>query len=148
MVAQALQDPYWAIAMQEEISQFDRLKVWRLVPRLENQKPIGVKWIFKNKKDSDGIVVRNKARLVAKGYRQQEGLDYDETFSSVARIEAIRMFLAYASFMKFTVYQMDVKMAFLNGDLQEEQSCLKTTTSSHLQHPSQSYVKKFKEVVE
>ncbi|HEY1871458.1 MAG TPA: reverse transcriptase domain-containing protein, partial [Chitinophagaceae bacterium] len=105
---------------QEEIGQFDRLKVWRLVPRPENQKPIGVKWIFKNKKDSEGIVVRNKARLVAKGYRQQEGIDYDETFAPVARIEAIRMFLAYASYMKFTVFQMDVKTAFLNGDLQEE----------------------------
>ncbi|KAI3718757.1 hypothetical protein L6452_19640 [Arctium lappa] len=119
-VSEALEDPDWIIAMQEEINQFDALKVWRLVPRPKGKSVIGTKWIFKNKKDKDGIVVRNKARLVAKGYRQEEGIDYDETFAPVARLEAIRMFLAFAAYRNFTVYQMDVKTAFLNGKLKEE----------------------------
>ncbi|KAJ9535789.1 hypothetical protein OSB04_un001058 [Centaurea solstitialis] len=119
-VADALADPDWFMAMQEKINQFVRLKVWRLVPRPEGKSIIDTKWIFKNKKDGDNIVVRNKARLVAKGYRQQEGIDYNETFAPVARIEAIRMFLAYAAHKDFTVYQMDVKTAFLNGILKEE----------------------------
>ncbi|KAJ9542388.1 hypothetical protein OSB04_028894 [Centaurea solstitialis] len=110
-VADALADPDWFMAMQEEINQFVRLKVWRLVPRPEGKSIIDTKWIFKNKKDEDNIVVRNKARLVAKGYRQQEGIDYNETFAPVSRIEAIRMFLAYAAHKDFTVYQMDVKTA-------------------------------------
>ncbi|KAI3770843.1 hypothetical protein L6452_01990 [Arctium lappa] len=92
----------------------------RLVPRPEGKSIIGTKWVFKNKKDEDGIVTRNKARLVAKGYRQEEGIDYDETYALVARIEAIKMFLAYATHKNFTVYQMDVKTAFLNGILKEE----------------------------
>ncbi|KAJ9546500.1 hypothetical protein OSB04_019043 [Centaurea solstitialis] len=92
----------------------------RLVPRPKNKTIIDLKWIFKNKKDEDGIVTRNKARLVAKGFKQQAGIDYDETFAPVARIEAIRMFLAYAAHKNFTVYQMDVKTAFLNGELKEE----------------------------
>nr|GEZ10166.1 retrovirus-related Pol polyprotein from transposon TNT 1-94 [Tanacetum cinerariifolium] len=81
---------------------------------------IGTKWIFKNKKYERGIVVRNKARLVAQGYTQEEGIDYDEIFAHVARIEAIRIFLAYASFMGFIVYQMDVKSTFLYGTIEEE----------------------------
>nr|GEZ56981.1 hypothetical protein [Tanacetum cinerariifolium] len=83
-------------------------------------RPIGTKWVLKNKKDERGIVVRNKARLVAQGHPQEEGIDYDEVFAPVARIEAIRLFLAYASFMGFTVYQMDVKSAFLYGTIDEE----------------------------
>ncbi|GJT62750.1 putative ribonuclease H-like domain-containing protein [Tanacetum coccineum] len=81
---------------------------------------IGTKWVYRNKKDERGIVVRNKARLVAQGYKQEEGIDYDEVFAPVARIEAIRLFLAYASFMNFVVYQMDVKSAFLYGIIEEE----------------------------
>ena len=81
---------------------------------------IGTKWVFRNKEDERGIVIRNKARLVAQGHRQEEGIDYDEVFAPVARIEAIRLFLAYASFMGFMVYQMDVKSAFLYGEIQEE----------------------------
>ncbi|KAI3692850.1 hypothetical protein L6452_32674 [Arctium lappa] len=118
-VSEALEDPDWIIAMQEDLNQFDALKVWRLVPRPKGKSTICTKWIFKNKKDKDGIVIRNKARLVAKGYRQQEGIDYDETFVPVARLEAIRMFLAFAAYRNFTVYQMDVKTAFLNGKLKE-----------------------------
>nr|GEY68288.1 hypothetical protein [Tanacetum cinerariifolium] len=83
-------------------------------------RPIGTKWVLKNKKDKRGIVIRNKARLVAQGHTQEEGIDYDEVFAPVARIEAIRRFLAYASFMGFTVYQMDVKSSFLYGTIDEE----------------------------
>nr|GEY83567.1 hypothetical protein [Tanacetum cinerariifolium] len=83
-------------------------------------RPIGRKWVLKNKKDKKGIVIRNKARLVAQGYTQEEGIDYDEVFAPVTRIEAIRLFLAYASFMSFIVYQMDVKSAFLYGTIDEE----------------------------
>ncbi|KAI3672658.1 hypothetical protein L6452_38755 [Arctium lappa] len=118
--SEALEDPDWIIAMQEELNQFDALKVWRLVPRPKGKSVIGTKWIFKNKKDKDGIVVRNKARLVANGYRQEEGIDYDETFAPVARLETIRMFLAIAAYRNFTIYQMDVKTTFLNGKLKEE----------------------------
>ncbi|KAJ9541771.1 hypothetical protein OSB04_028277 [Centaurea solstitialis] len=119
-VTEALDISDWVTAMQEELNQFERLGVWRLVPRPKNKTIIDLKWIFKNKKDEDGIVTRNKARLVAKGFKQQAGIDYDETFAPVARIEAIRIFLAYAAHKNFTVYQMDVKTAFLNGELKEE----------------------------
>ncbi|KAJ9544944.1 hypothetical protein OSB04_024651 [Centaurea solstitialis] len=119
-VTEALDISDWVTAMQEELNQFERLGVWRLVPRPANKTIIDLKWIFKNKKDEDGIVTRNKARLVAKGFKQQAGIDYDETFAPVARIEAIRIFLAYAAHKNFTVYQMDVKTAFLNGELKEE----------------------------
>nr|GFC62515.1 copia protein [Tanacetum cinerariifolium] len=81
---------------------------------------IGTKWVYRNKKDERGIVIRNKARLVAQGHTQEEGIDYEEVFAPVARIEAIRLFLAYASFMGFLVYQMDVKSAFLYGTIEEE----------------------------
>ncbi|KAI3769842.1 hypothetical protein L6452_00956 [Arctium lappa] len=119
-VSEALADPEWVISMQEELNQFDALKVWRLVPKPKGKTIIGTKWIFKIKKDEDGTVIRNKARLVAKGYRQEEGIDYDETYAPVARIEAIRMFLAYAAHKNFTVFQMYVKTAFLNGILKKE----------------------------
>ncbi|KAJ9558522.1 hypothetical protein OSB04_013136 [Centaurea solstitialis] len=119
-VSQALSDPNWVLAMQEELAEFERNKVWRLVTRPWGKSIIGLKWIFWNKKDENNLIIRNKARLVAKGYRQQEGIDYDETFAPVARIEAIRIFLAYAAHKNMTVYQMDVKCAFLNGVLQEE----------------------------
>ncbi|KAL8104298.1 hypothetical protein AgCh_028500 [Apium graveolens] len=119
-VEEALQDADWVQAMQEELNEFERNKVWTLVPRPKNRSVVGTKWVFRNKTDSDGIITRNKVRLVAKGYSQQEGIDYDETFAPVARLEAIRIFLAYAAHKKFTVFQMDVKSAFLNGELEEE----------------------------
>nr|GEV13164.1 retrovirus-related Pol polyprotein from transposon TNT 1-94 [Tanacetum cinerariifolium] len=106
--------------MQEELKKFARSKVWRLVPRPEGKSIIKTKWIFKNKKDESSLVIRNKARLVAVGYSQQEGIDYDETFASVARIEAIRLFLAYAVHKDFTIFQMDVNTTFLNRILKEE----------------------------
>ncbi|GKB27336.1 putative ribonuclease H-like domain-containing protein, partial [Tanacetum coccineum] len=119
-VAQALNDPDWVEAMQEEMQQFVHQEVWKLVPLPEGKTAIGTKWILKNKRDARGIVVRNKARLVAQGHRQEEGIDYDEVFAPVARIEAIRLFLAFASYMGFMVYQMDVKSAFLYGEIDEE----------------------------
>nr|GEY00509.1 putative ribonuclease H-like domain-containing protein [Tanacetum cinerariifolium] len=119
-VSDALQDPSWVEAMQEELLQFKIQKVWTLVDCLKGIRPIGIKWVLKNTKDERGIVVRIKARLVAQGHTQEEGIDYDEVFAPVARIEAIRLFLAYASFMGFTIYQIDVKSAFLYGTIDEE----------------------------
>nr|GFB87590.1 putative ribonuclease H-like domain-containing protein [Tanacetum cinerariifolium] len=119
-VSDALQDPSWVEAMQEELIQFKIQNVWTLVDCPKGVRPIGIKWVLKNKKDERGIVVRNKAWLVAQGHIQEEGIDYDEVFTPVARIKAIRLFLAYASFMGFTVYQMDVKSAFLYGTIDEE----------------------------
>nr|GEZ66279.1 copia protein [Tanacetum cinerariifolium] len=106
--------------MQEELLQFKIQNVWILVDCPKGVRPIRTKWVLKNKKDKRGIVIRNKARLVAQGHTQEERIDYKEVFAPVARIEAIRLFLAYASFMRFTVYQMDVKSAFLYGTIDEE----------------------------
>ncbi|GJS99847.1 putative ribonuclease H-like domain-containing protein [Tanacetum coccineum] len=107
-------------AMQEDLLQFKLQQVWVLVDLPHGMKVIGTKWVYRNKRDERGVVVRNKARLVAQGYTQEEGIDYDEVFAPVARIEAIRLFLAFASFMGFVVYQMDVKSAFLYGSIDEE----------------------------
>nr|GEW13805.1 hypothetical protein [Tanacetum cinerariifolium] len=119
-IHQALKDPSWIEAMQEELLQFKMQKVWVLVDLPNGKRAIGTKWVFRNKKDERGIVVRNKARLVTQGYTQEEGIDYEELFALVARIEAIRLFLAYASFMGFMVYQMDVKSAFLYETIKEK----------------------------
>nr|GEX32996.1 putative ribonuclease H-like domain-containing protein [Tanacetum cinerariifolium] len=116
----ALQDPSWVEAMHEEILQFKIQNVWTLVDYPKGVRPIGTKWVLKNKKDEIGIIIRNKARLVVQGHTQEEGIDYDEVFTHVARIEAIILFLAYASFMGFIVYQMDVKSAFLYGTIGEK----------------------------
>jgi hypothetical protein len=107
-VGHALFDPNWVNAMHQELENFERNQVWVLVPPPSNCHPIGTKWVFKNKQSEDGLIVRNKARLVAQGYCQKEGIDYEETFAPVARLEAIRLF------------QMDVKCAFLNGYIEEE----------------------------
>ena len=117
---EALQDADWINAMQAELNEFERNKVWHLVPKPEHQKVIGLKWVFRNKLDEHGIIVRNKARLVVKGYNQQEGIDFDENFAPVARLEAIRILVAFAAYMGFRLYQMDVKCAFLNGILHED----------------------------
>jgi hypothetical protein len=105
--------------MQEELNNFTRNEVWHLVPR-PNQNVVGTKWVFRNKQDEHGVVTRNKTRLVAKGYSQVEGLDFSETFAPVARLESIRILLAYATYHGFKLYQMDVKSAFLNGPIKEE----------------------------
>ncbi|GJY84047.1 putative ribonuclease H-like domain-containing protein [Tanacetum coccineum] len=119
-VIQALKDPSWIEAMQEELLQFKLQQVWTLMDLPNGKRAIGTKWVYRNKKDERGIVIKNKARLVAQGYTQEEGIDYDEVFAPIARIEAIRLFLAYASFKDFVVYQMDVKSAFLYGKIEEE----------------------------
>nr|GEV06751.1 putative ribonuclease H-like domain-containing protein [Tanacetum cinerariifolium] len=119
-VHQALKDPSWIKAMQVELLQFKLQKVWVLVDLPKGKRAIGLKWVFKNKKDERGIVIRNKARLVTQGHTQEKGIDYDEVFALVARIKAIRLLLAYASFMGFMVYQMDVKSAFLYETIKEE----------------------------
>ena len=107
--------------MHEELNNFKRNKVWRLVEKPKGcRNVIGTKWIFKNKQDENGIVVRNKARLVAQGFSQVEGIDYGETYAPVARLESIRILLAYASHHNFKLQQMDVKSAFLYGPLKEE----------------------------
>ncbi|GKC45612.1 putative ribonuclease H-like domain-containing protein [Tanacetum coccineum] len=118
-VSQALADESWVEAMQEELLQFKLQDVWVLCDLPDGKRVIGTKWVFRNKRDERGTIIKNKARLVAQGYRQEEGVDYDEVFAPVARIEAIRLFLAFASFMGFTVYQMDVKSAFLYGNITE-----------------------------
>ncbi|GKA67677.1 putative ribonuclease H-like domain-containing protein [Tanacetum coccineum] len=123
-ISEALEDESWVDAMQEELLQFKIQKVWILVDLPFGKKAIGTKWVYRNKKDERGVVVRNKARLVAQGHRQEEGIDYDEVFAPVARIEAIRIFLAFASYMGFIVYQMDVKSAFLYGKIDEEMSSM------------------------
>ncbi|KAJ9552532.1 hypothetical protein OSB04_016577 [Centaurea solstitialis] len=139
-VSDALQDSDWVTAMQEELNQFEALKVWRLVKLPKFKSVIDTKWLFKNKRDANNIIVRNKARLVAKGYRQQEGIDYDETFAPVARLEAIRMFLAYAAYKDSTVFQMDVKTAFLYGHLKEEVYVAQPEGFVDKEHPDYVYV--------
>nr|GEV29677.1 hypothetical protein [Tanacetum cinerariifolium] len=119
-VDQALKDPSWIEAIQEELLQFKMQKVWVLVDLPYGKRAIGNKWVYRNKKDKRGIVIKNKARLVAQGHTQEEGIDYKDVFAPVARIEAIRLFLSYASFMGFMVYQMDVNSVFLYGIIEEE----------------------------
>ncbi|GJT23627.1 putative ribonuclease H-like domain-containing protein [Tanacetum coccineum] len=119
-VIHALKDPSCIKAMQEELLHFKLQEVWTLVELPNRKRAIDTKWVFKNKKDERGIVIKNKVRLVAQGYTQEEWIDYDEVFAPVARIEAIRLFLAYASFKDFVVYQKDVKSAFLYGIIEEE----------------------------
>ncbi|GJY62531.1 retrovirus-related pol polyprotein from transposon TNT 1-94 [Tanacetum coccineum] len=117
---QAMTEPSWIDAMQEEIHEFERLEVWELVSCPDNVFLIKLKWIYKVKTDESGGVLKNKARLVAQGFRQEEGIDFEESFAPVARIEAIRIFVANAAHKNMTIYQMDVKTAFLNGELKEE----------------------------
>nr|GFA28579.1 retrovirus-related Pol polyprotein from transposon TNT 1-94 [Tanacetum cinerariifolium] len=106
--------------MQEELHEFECLEVWELVPRPDKVIVITLKWIYKVKLDELGGTLKNKARLVARGYRQEEGIDFEESFAPVARIEAIRIFRAYAAHKNMVVYQMDVKTTFLNGNLRED----------------------------
>ncbi|GKC45465.1 retrovirus-related pol polyprotein from transposon TNT 1-94 [Tanacetum coccineum] len=116
----AITEHCWFQAMQDEIHEFDRLQVWELVPQPDCVMIIALKWIYKVKLDEYGDVLKNKARLVAKGYRQEEGIDFEESFAPVARIEAIRIFIANAASKDMIIYQMDVKTTFLNGELKEE----------------------------
>nr|GEY13689.1 copia protein [Tanacetum cinerariifolium] len=108
------------VAMQEELKQFVANDVWELVPQPRNMTICGTKWVFRNKLNENGIISRNKARLVAQGYNQQEEINYDETYASVARLESIKILLAYACDLDFKLFQMDVKIAFLNDFIIEE----------------------------
>ncbi|GJY74374.1 putative ribonuclease H-like domain-containing protein [Tanacetum coccineum] len=120
MYKDALIQSCWIEAMQEELNEFQRLKVWELVPRPDKVMVITLKWIYKVKLDELGGIFKNKARLVAHGYRQEEGIDFEESFALVARLEAVRIFLPFAAHINMIVYQMDVKTTFLNGILREE----------------------------
>ncbi|GJW09846.1 integrase, catalytic region, zinc finger, CCHC-type containing protein, partial [Tanacetum coccineum] len=111
----ALTQACWIEAMQEELNEFERLEVWELVPRPDKVMVITLKWIYKVKLDELGGIMKNKARLVARGYRQEEGIDFEESFALVARFDAIRIFLAFAAHMNIIVYQMDVKTTFLTA---------------------------------
>nr|GEY51665.1 retrovirus-related Pol polyprotein from transposon TNT 1-94 [Tanacetum cinerariifolium] len=119
-IKEAMVDSAWIEAMQEELHQFDRIQVWELVDKPFGKSIIRLKWLWKNKKDEDQTVIRNKARLVAKGYAQEDGINFEESFAPVARLEAVRIFIAYAAHKSFLIYQMDVKTEFLNGPLKEK----------------------------
>ncbi|GKE95785.1 retrovirus-related pol polyprotein from transposon TNT 1-94, partial [Tanacetum coccineum] len=118
---------------------FKRLDVWVLVPAPNNIKPLTLKWLFKNKHDEKNTVIRNKSRLVVRGYRQEEGIDFEESFAPVARMEAIRIFLAYAAHKSFIVFQMDVKTAFLHGTLKEDVYVCQPEGFIDVDHPSHVY---------
>nr|GEX33456.1 hypothetical protein [Tanacetum cinerariifolium] len=122
--------------MQEELLQFKRLDVWVLVFVPDNITPLTLKWLFKNKHDEEKTVIQNKSRLVMRGYRQEEGIDFEESFASVARMEAIRIFLAYAAHKSFTRFQMDVKTAFLHGSLKKDVYVCQPEGFNDADHPS------------
>nr|GEV96457.1 hypothetical protein [Tanacetum cinerariifolium] len=135
-VKEAMTDPAWIESMQEELLQFKRLDVWVLVPIPDNISPLTLKWIFKNKHDEEQTVIQNKSRLVVRGYRQEEGIDFEESFSSIARMEAIRIFLTYAAHKSFSVFQMDVKTVFLHGSLKEDVYVCQPEGFIDADHPS------------
>ncbi|GKG23808.1 retrovirus-related pol polyprotein from transposon TNT 1-94, partial [Tanacetum coccineum] len=132
-------DPGWIDLIQYEFLQFKRLDVWELVPLSDNIKPLTLKWLFKNKLDEENTVIRNKALLVVRGYRQEEGIDFEESFAPVTRMEAINIFLAYDAHKSFIVYQMDVKTAFLHGLLKEEVYVCQPDGFIDADHPSHVY---------
>ncbi|GKE24571.1 retrovirus-related pol polyprotein from transposon TNT 1-94, partial [Tanacetum coccineum] len=120
-IRQLATDPeMYMFALTEELHQFNRLQVWELIDKPFGKDVIKLKWLWKNKKDEYQTVIRNKVRLVAKGYAQKEGIDFEESFAPVARLEAVRIFIAYAAHKSFPIYQIDVKTTFLNGPLKEE----------------------------
>ncbi|GKF48077.1 retrovirus-related pol polyprotein from transposon TNT 1-94 [Tanacetum coccineum] len=139
MCMYAMTDPAWIESMQEELLQFKRLDVWVLVPFPDNIKPLTLKWLFKNKHDEENTVIRNKTRLVVRGYCQKEGIDFEESFAPVARIEGIRIFLAYVAHKLFIVFQMDVKTAFLHGTLKEDVYVCQPEGFIDADHPSHVY---------
>ena len=138
-VGHALSDTSWVNVMHEELENFERNQVWKLVDPPHDVNIIGTKWIFKNKQGEDGAVVRNKARLVAQGFSQVEGLDYGETFAPVACLEAIRIMLTFAASKSFILYQMDVKSAFLNGFIDEEVYVKQPPGFEDPKHPNRVY---------
>ncbi|GKE62133.1 retrovirus-related pol polyprotein from transposon TNT 1-94, partial [Tanacetum coccineum] len=135
----------WIEAMQEELNEFERLEVWELVTRPDKVMIITLKWIYKVKLDDLGGILKNKARLVVRGYRQEEGINFEESFAQVARLEAIRIFLAFAAHMNIVVYQMYVKTEFLNGNLREEVYVSQSDDFVDLDNPN--YVYKLKKAL-
>ncbi|GJS23733.1 retrovirus-related pol polyprotein from transposon TNT 1-94 [Tanacetum coccineum] len=119
-IKEVMLDHSWIESMQDELNQFKRLDVWELVECPIGRNIIAVKWIWKNKTDAKNTVIQNKSCLVAKGYGQEEGIDFEESFAPLARLEAIEIFVAYAAHKNFLIYHMDVKTTFLNGPLKEE----------------------------
>jgi len=132
---EALKDSNWILAMQEELNQFARNEVWTLVPRIPEMNIIRTKWVFKNKMDEHGVITTNKAKLVAKGSNQEEGIDYDETYAPVARLEAVRLLLAFSCIKGLKLFQMGVKSAFLNGYINEEVFVSQPPGFEDHQHP-------------
>ena len=116
----AVKQEVWKEAMEEEISAILKNKTWTVVKPQGNIKPIGVKWVFRVKKDIEGRILRHKARLVVKGYAQREGIDFGEIFSPVARMDSIRILIAIAAQEKWELHHLDVKTDFLNGEIKEE----------------------------
>jgi hypothetical protein len=141
-VHEALVDPDWVIAMQEELECFTCNEVWSLVERPKDCRinVIGTKWVFKNKHDENGIVTRNKAMLVVQGFAKIEGMDYEDTFAPVARLEDTRILLAYASFHNFKLYQMYVESDFLNRTLKEEEYVAQPSGFEDSHHPDYVYL--------
>jgi hypothetical protein len=137
-VEDALCDPDWVVAMQEELNNFKHNKVWSLV-EIAKLNVEGIKWVFCNKQDEYEVVIRNKARLVAKGYSQVECLNFDETFSPIYRLESIHILLAYATHHCFKLYQIDVKSAFLNGPIKEEIYMEQTLGFEDEEYPNHVY---------
>ncbi|GJT27557.1 putative ribonuclease H-like domain-containing protein [Tanacetum coccineum] len=138
-IKEAMTDHAWIEAMQEELHQFERLNVWELVDGPLCKNVINMKWLWKNKRDEENTIIRNKARLVAKGYSQAEGIDFEESFTPVARLEAVVIFIAYVAHKSFYVYQMGVKTAFLNGPLKEEVYVNQTDGFVDPYHPDKVY---------
>ncbi|KAD3066742.1 hypothetical protein E3N88_34622 [Mikania micrantha] len=136
---EALKDNNWVEAMQDELLQFKRQNAWTLCPLPDGKYPIGTRWVFRNKTDDRCIVIKNKARLVVQGYCQEEGIDYDETFAPVARLEAIRLFLAFAISHNIKVYQMDIKSDFLYGTIKEEVYVCQPPGFDDVHHPDWVY---------
>ncbi|GKE04868.1 retrovirus-related pol polyprotein from transposon TNT 1-94 [Tanacetum coccineum] len=138
-VKEAMTDPAWIKSMQEELLQFKRLDVWVLVPAPGKTKPLTLKWLLKNKHDEENTVIQNKTRLVVRGYRQEEEIDFKESFTPVTRMEAIRIFLAYTAHKSFTVFQMDMKTALLHGTLKEDVYVCQPKGFIDADHPSHVY---------
>nr|GEW04242.1 hypothetical protein [Tanacetum cinerariifolium] len=138
-IKEAMKDSAWIESMQEELHQFDRLDVWELVDKPLCTNVINLKWPWKNKRDEENTVIRNKSRLVAKGYAQKEGVDFEESFAPVARLEVVRLFIAYAAHKSFTIYQMDVKTTFLYGPLKEQVYVNQPDGFVDPYHPDQVY---------
>ncbi|GJU24288.1 retrovirus-related pol polyprotein from transposon TNT 1-94 [Tanacetum coccineum] len=138
-VKHAMTDPAWIDSMQEELLQFKQLDVWELVPLPDNIKALTLKWLFKNKHDEENTIINKKTRMVVRGYRLEEGIDLEESFTLVARMEAIKIFLAYATHKLFIVFQIDMKTAFLHGTLKEDMYVCQPEGFIDADHPSHVY---------